>query len=152
MAVSTEVVKALREETGISVMECKKALEEAGGNREKALAILKSRAGVAVGKKSDRALGAGAVASYVHSTNQVGALVLLSCETDFVAKNEEFQLLAREVAMQVTAMRPENIEALLQQPFIKDASKTINDLVSAAVQKFGERVEVAEIQCVAVNS
>src|ERR1700722_2569955 len=103
MAVSAEVVKALRDETGISVMECKKALEEAQGDRTKALEILKVRAGAMVGKKSDRTLAAGAVASYVHGTAQVGALVLLSCETDFVSKNEEFRALAREVAMQVAA-------------------------------------------------
>jgi elongation factor Ts len=151
MAVSTEVVKALRDETGVSVMECKKALEEAGGDRVKALDILKARAGAAVGKKSQRTLGAGVVASYVHGKGQVGALVLLLCETDFVSNNEEFRTLAHDIAMQVAAMHPEDISALLAQPFIKDASKSIGDLVSAAVQKFGERVEIGEIQCVSVS-
>ncbi len=152
MAVSTEVVKALRDETGISVMECKKALEEAQGDRTKALTILKERAGIAANKKAGRSLAAGVVASYVHGKGQVGALALLSCETDFVSGNEEFRTLAHDIAMQVAAMQPEDISALLAQPFIKDSSRTIGDLVAAAVQKFGERVEIGEIQCVSVVS
>ena len=148
---SVEVVKMLRDETGISVMECKKALEEAGGDRAKALEILKSRAGAAVGKKADRTLSAGTVGSYVHSTGEVGAMVLLSCETDFVSKNEEFRTLSRNLAMQVAAMRPENVSALLAQPFIKDASTTVADLVSAATQKFGERIEISDINCFSVH-
>jgi elongation factor Ts len=151
MAVPAEVVKALRDETGVSVMECKKALEEAGGDRNRALEILKSRAGAMVGKKSDRVLGAGAVGSYVHGTGEVGAMILLSCETDFVSKNEEFRTLARDLAMQVAALRPESIEVLMEEPFIKDSSKTIADLISAATQKFGERIEISEMTCFSVR-
>ena len=145
MNVSAELVKTLREETGISMMECKKALEEAGGDREKALAILGVRAAAAAEKKAGRTLGAGVVASYVHNTGQVGALVLLACETDFVAKNEEFAALARDIAMQVSAMNPADEAELLAQEFIKDPSKKITDLLSAATQKFGERIEIAGI-------
>ena len=150
MAVSAEVVKQLRDATGVSVMECKKALEEAGGDMDKAVAILKTRSASAVAKKSDRELGAGAVSAYIHNTHQVGALVLLSCETDFVSKNEEFINLSRDIAMHITAMRPESIEALLAQPFIKDSAKTIQDLLSAATQKFGERIVLSEMSCFSV--
>lgn len=142
MAVPAQIVKELRERTGISLQECKKALEEADGNIEKALALLSARATTIAQKKSDRVLGAVAVEAYVHN-NTVGALISLSCETDFVAKNEEFIRLARDIAMHVTAMQPENVKALLQQAYIKDESKTIRDLLSAATQKFGERIEIS---------
>lgn len=145
MTISPEVVKELRDKTGISVMECKKALEEAEGDMQKALEILSKRALVVAGKKSDRTLGAGMVQSYVHNTGQIGSLVVLSCETDFVAKNEEFIALARDIAMHAAAMRPADITELLTQPFIKDPSKMISDLISGATQKFGERIEVGSM-------
>lgn len=107
MGVTSADIKELREKTGISVMQCKKALEEAGGDMEKAAIILKKRGGEAAGKKSDRVLGAGAVGSYVHNTHEVASLVALSCETDFVAKNDEFVTLARDIAMHVTASDPQ---------------------------------------------
>jgi len=151
MEISAEHVKALREKTGVSVMQCKKALEEAGGDTDKALAILSSRAGALAQKKSDRVLGAGTVASYIHVTGQVGALVLLACETDFVSKNEEFKALAKDIAMHASAMHPEGIEALLLQPFIKDADKTIADLLASGMQKFGERIEVEKLEVFSVR-
>ncbi len=149
--ISSEQVKELRDRTGVSVMECKKALDETGGDMEKAMEILRGRAAILVEKKSDRALGAGTVASYIHNTGQVGALVMLSCETDFVSKNEEFVKLARDIAMHVAAMKPADGETLVAQPFIKDASKTIGDLLSSATQKFGERVEVLHFSCISVK-
>jgi len=142
MAVDAEAVKSLREKTGVSFMECRKALEEAGGDLEKALAVLGVRAAAAAAKKANRALGAGTVAAYVHSTGQVGALVLLNCETDFVSKNEDFKTLARDIAMHISAMRPENKEALLAQEFIKDPSKTVAELIASGTQKFGERIDL----------
>lgn len=148
--ITAEMVKALRDETGVSVMECKKALEEAAGDMAKAKAILKERSALVVAKKSDRALGAGVVSSYIHGNGKVGALVLLSCETDFVAKNEAFPALARDIAMHIAAMRPESKEALVAEPFIKDPSKTIADLLSAATQQFGERIEISEMSCFSV--
>jgi elongation factor Ts len=105
MEISMEAVKGLRDRTGVSVMQCRKALEEAGGDVEKAEVILRKKSGAAADKKSDRDLGAGAVATYVHG-GEIGAMVLLSCETDFVARNEEFPALAREIAMQVAATNP----------------------------------------------
>ncbi|MEJ0053511.1 MAG: elongation factor Ts [bacterium] len=184
MEISTDIVKALRDRTGVSVMQCKKALEEAGGDVAKAEVILKKRSGAAADKKADRELGSGAVATYVHD-GSIGAMVLLSSETDFVSRNPEFVALAREVAMQVAATdpkyatdaeipeeaktaamavfakevegKPEEMkekilagklssyfsdQVLLDQPYIKDESKTIRDLVTEASQKFGERVEI----------
>jgi len=150
MAITADAVKELRDSTGVSVMECKKALEEAQGDMEKAKAILKERSLVVAAKKSDRELAAGCVATYVHNTAQVGAMVLLSSETDFVSKNEEFVALARDIAMHAAAMRPTTTEELLGQPFIKDSGKTIADLLSGATQKFGERIEVSKLSCFSV--
>ena len=110
MAITTEQVKQLRDETGISIMQCKKALEEAGGDIEKAKIILQKQSKVAAGKKADRTLAAGVIETYVHSNGNVGAMVILSCETDFVAKNDEFKALARDVAMHATAMNPKFIK------------------------------------------
>jgi len=105
MEITTEIVKELRDRTGVSVMQCKKALEEADGDVAKAEVILKKRSGAAADKKSDRELAAGVIGSYVHD-GAIGAMVLLSSETDFVAKNPEFGALAREIAMQVAATAP----------------------------------------------
>lgn len=184
MEISTETLKTLRDKTGVSIMQCKKALEEAGGDMEQAEVILRKRSGAAADKKADRELGAGAVATYLHG-GEIGAMVLLSSETDFVARNEEFSALAREIAMQVAATNPSFLsdadiapearaaaeavfkeevkdkpaemqekilegkmksyfqdQVLLNQPYIKDDSKTVNDLITEASQKFGERVEI----------
>lgn len=109
MEITSTQIKELRDKTGISVMQCKKALEEAGGDMDKALIILKKKRSEAADKKSDRTLAAGAVGAYVHNTNEVAAMVVLSCETDFVAKNEEFIALARDIAMHVAALNPKFI-------------------------------------------
>jgi len=105
MDISTDAVKALRDKTGVSVMQCRKALEEANGDPEQALVILRKRSAGAAEKKADRELGAGAIGVYTHE-GVIGAMVLLSSETDFVAKNPEFAQLAREIAMQVAATNP----------------------------------------------
>jgi len=109
MEINTTQLKELREATGISVMQCRKALEEAGGDMAKARIILERKGGEIADKKSDRTLGAGVIGSYVHSTYEIAALVHLACETDFVAKNEEFVNLARAIAMQVAAQNPQYI-------------------------------------------
>lgn len=149
--ITPQLVKELREKTGISVMECKKALEAADGDMAKALEFLSVRATEMAGKKAGRTLGAGTVASYIHNAGAVGALVVLSCETDFVSKNEEFVALARDIAMHVSAMRPADTAELVAQPFIKDPSKTVGDLLSAAVQKFGERTEISNFAVFSVK-
>ena len=191
--ITTDQVKALRDKTGISVMQCKKALENAEGDMEKALQILKAKGVEIASKKSDRALQAGTVASYVHNNGSVASLVLLLCETDFVARNEEFKTLARDIAMHVTAMNPEfvsqkditplsmekarevfakEVEAvdkpqelkekmlagkidsyfkertLLDQAFIKNTDQTIQTLLTEAIQKFGENIEIGKfVRC-----
>lgn len=142
MAITSEQVKELRDMTGISVMQCKAALEEADGDKAKALEILSKKSGAIAAKKSDRALGAGAVASYIHANKEVGSMVVLRSETDFVSKNEEFLALAREIALQVAAMSPETTEDLMAASYIKDPEKTIRDLVENATHKFGERIEI----------
>jgi len=127
MEITSAQIKELRDQTGISVMQCKKALEEAGGDMEKALIILKKKRSEAADKKSDRTLGAGTVGSYVHNTNEVAALVLLSCETDFVSKNEEFLSLARDIAMHVAALNPKFISrAEIDAETIKKAKEVFS--------------------------
>lgn len=105
MDISTDTIKTLRDRTGISIMQCKKALEESNGDIEQAIVILRKRSGASADKKAGREFGAGIVASYIHD-GTIGSLVLLSCETDFVARNPEFVALAREIAMQVAATNP----------------------------------------------
>ncbi len=105
--ITTEQVKELRDRTGISIMQCKKALEESGGDIEKAIIVLSKKSKQVAEKKSDRTLGSGVVASYIHAGGTAGSMVELLCETDFVAKNEDFQKLAYDIAMQVTATAPE---------------------------------------------
>ena len=107
MAITTEDIKLLRDETGVSIMQCKKALEEVGGDMEKARMILRKNSASAASKKSERSLGAGIVGSYIHSNKKMGAIVEFFCETDFVAQNPEFIETANDIAMHITAMAPE---------------------------------------------
>jgi elongation factor Ts len=109
--ITTEQIKELRDRTGVSVMQCKKALEEAAGDMEKAIIILRKISKAVADKKSDRVFGAGIVQSYIHSNGAVGALVELVCETDFVSKNEDFKALARDIAMHATASGAEYLKA-----------------------------------------
>jgi elongation factor Ts len=104
--ITTEQIKQLRDETGVSVMVCKKALEEAGGDFAKARILLKKAGTASAAKKADRQLGAGIVGAYIHASGTVGAMVFLACETDFVARNDEFKALAYDIAMHITALNP----------------------------------------------
>ncbi|MEK7095114.1 MAG: elongation factor Ts [Patescibacteria group bacterium] len=104
--ITTEQIKDLRDQTGVSIMQCKKALEEAKGDIEKALVILRKKSGELAAKKTDRTFGAGTVQAYIHSTGNVGSMVVLMCETDFVSGNDEFKALARDIAMHITATNP----------------------------------------------
>ena len=149
--VTTEQIKELREETGLSISQCRVALEEANGDRSKALELLKKKGAEIASKKGDRNLGSGVIASYVHAGDSVGAMVLLLCETDFVAKNPEFKAAARDIAMQVAAMNPTDVGELLEQPFIKGSGETIGELVNRTVQKFGERTEVGKFVRFSIN-
>jgi elongation factor Ts len=183
--ITTEQIKELRDMTGLSIMQCKKALEESEGDISKANILLQKKGAGIAAKKADRNLGAGRVVSYVHSTGNIASLVELLCETDFVAKNEEFGTLAYNIAMQVAATnplylkmsdipeanrkeaeevfakevegKPEDMKAkilegklnayfkekvLLDQAYIKNPELTVNNLIEAFIQKFGERTEV----------
>ncbi|HEV8669506.1 MAG TPA: translation elongation factor Ts [Candidatus Limnocylindria bacterium] len=139
-------VQRLRAESGAGVMDCKRALEETGGDYTKALGLLKERGIQSVAKKSEREAKEGVIASYIHSNKRVGALVELASETDFVARGEDFQKLAQEIAMQVAAMEPRNVDELLAQPYIRDSSKTIKDLVTDIAASTKENVHVRRIQ------
>lgn len=140
--ITTEQIKKLREETGLSIMQCKTALEEALGNKEKALSILKQKGNEIATKKSGRNLGSGVVVSYIHAGETVGVMLELLCETDFVAKNPDFKAVAKNIAMHIAAMNPTDTSELLEQPFIKEPERKISELISNTVQKFGERTEV----------
>ncbi len=158
MAVSVDDIKALRERTGAGVMHSKRALEEAGGDLEKAAEILREQGMASAAKKSGRATNEGLVEAYIHSGGRVGAIVEVNCETDFVARTPEFKALAHDVAMQVAAMSPRYLdgeelpederadaedETLLRQAFIRDQSRTIQDLVQEAAAKLGENVRIS---------
>jgi elongation factor Ts len=188
--ITTEQIKALRDQTGVSVMQCKKALEEAGGDEAKALVILRKKSGELAAKKGDRTFSAGTIQSYIHSNGMVGSMVELNCETDFVSNNDDFKTLARDIAMHIAATNPkflrrediteadkkvarEVFEAevkgkpeavrnqilegklnsyfaemvLLDQPFIRNPDVTIQALLDAAVQKFGEKTAIARFVC-----
>ncbi len=140
MANATDIQK-LREVTGAGVMECKKALDEAGGDFEKAKAIIYERGLAKAEKRGGRATGAGVLETYIHN-ERVGVLLELRCETDFVARTEMFRELAHDLVMHIVAMNPENVEELSKQNFVKDESKTVDDLVKTAIAKSGENIRV----------
>jgi len=144
MDISKDLIQKLREQTGAGIMDIKKALEESAGDETKALEILKKQGLEIAAKKAERQASQGIVEAYVHANSKVASLVMLACETDFVAKNDEFKELAHDIAMQVAAMAPENISGLLEQKFIKDENKTINDLITEKIAKLGEKIEVRE--------
>jgi elongation factor Ts len=137
-----EKIKKLRQSTGLSFTEIKKALDNAAGDQTKAAEALK-KLGVAIAaKKSSREAKEGVVESYIHTNKKVGSIVELFCETDFVARNEEFRVLAKDMAMHVVAMKPEDKEALLAQPFIRDESITVQELINQAIAKMGENIQI----------
>ena len=122
-------------------MECKKSLEEAGGDFEKAITIINERGLAKAEKKSERTTGAGVLESYIHN-ERAGVMLELHCETDFVAKNPVFKELARDLSMQIVAMNPASIEDLLQQAYIKDESLTVENFIKQTIAKFGENIRV----------
>lgn len=140
----SDIVK-LRGETGIGVMDARRALEASKGNLRKAHAWLSKHAVGAAAKKADRRTGDGFIVSYIHQTGKVAAMVKLGCETDFVARTEDFQKLGKELAMQIASMNPEGIDELLTQEWIRDSKKTIKNLIEEHVAKMGENIKVLEI-------
>ena len=189
--ISLELIKELRTRTGGGIVECREALLEANGDLEKAITILRKKGVIKAAKKADRTTGEGVIATYIHGNNKLGVMVSLRCETDFVARNEKFQELGRNIAMHIAAAdpiavspadidpalvaaerevaqeqiqasnKPANIQekimegklkaftherALLTQPYIKDPTMTVQDLVNAAIQELGENIAVSDFK------
>ena len=134
-------IQKLRDSTGAGVVDCKKALDDAGGDLEKAKNLIFERGLIKAEKKSDRKTGAGILETYIHN-NRVGVLLELRCETDFVARSEPFRQLAKELAMQVSAMNPASIDDLIQQVYIRDESRTVEQLVKETIAKIGENIRI----------
>lgn len=141
MQVKVEEIKKLREKTGAGIADSRKALEEAKGDFKKAEELVKSWGIEKAATKSDRAVGAGLIETYVHS-GRVGVMVEINCETDFVAKTDEFKNLAHEVAMQISAMNPKDVKELLAQDYIRDSSKKVENLVKGTIAKVGENIVI----------
>jgi len=137
-----ETIRELRNLTNLSYREVKQALEEAGGDKSKAIEILKARGVALAEKKASRATQEGVIDTYLHTTRKVGAMVELLCETDFVARNPLFTELAHELAMHIAAMDPKDIDELLEQPYIKNQDITIRDLIIDYIAKLGENIKV----------
>jgi elongation factor Ts len=144
--VSLEQLKKLRNETSASIADCRRAIEESNGDYQKSVNWLKKHGIEKAGKKADRETAQGLVDSYIHQNGKVGVLVSVSCETDFVARTSEFKTLTHEIAMQVAAMNPKNVETLLKQEYIRDPSKAIEDLVKEAIAKLGENIVISKFQ------
>ena len=135
-------LKKLRDETAASIADCRRALDEAEGDFGKALAWIQKRAAEIAAKKADRDTSEGLIEAYIHQGGKVGVLVEILCETDFVAKTDEFKHLAKEIGMQIAAMNPEDVEALLKQEYIRDGSQTMEKLVKAVIGKLGENITI----------
>lgn len=155
MASTTELIKELREKTGAGIMECKRAIDDAIGDLAKAEQLLKERGLAKALKKLQNEANQGIIDSYIHAGGRIGALVEVNCQTDFVARNDEFRALVHDIAMQVAAMNPSRISdeepipdgavgdvPLLDQPFIKDNNRTVRDLVHEGIAKLGENIVV----------
>lgn len=141
--VNLQDLKKLREETAASIADCRRALEESDGDYNKALDWIKKNAADKAAKKEGRETSQGIIDSYIHGNGKIGVLTEILCETDFVAKTEEFKNLAHEISMQVASMDPKDVDSLLEQDYIRDPSMKINDLIKQVIGKLGENIKVA---------
>ena len=139
---SSSDVQKLREETGAGIMDCKRALDSAGGDYKKALEILAEQGITKADKKGDRQISAGHLEAYIHG-GRVGVLLEVGAETDFVTRSEPFREFAKNVAMHIAAAAPETVEELLKQPYIRDASMTIENYCKSIIAKVGENIKIA---------
>ena len=135
-------IKELRENTGAGVMDAKKALEEAGGDMNKAAEIIRAKGLAKAESKSNREVNSGKVYCYTHGGGTSAAMVEVACETDFVAKTPEFETLCKEIALQIVSMNPESVEVLLKQEYIRDGGRTIEELVKELISKTGENIQI----------
>ncbi|MCD6599039.1 MAG: translation elongation factor Ts [Dehalococcoidia bacterium] len=157
MAISTEVIKEVRERTNAGILDCKNALLKANGDIEKAIENLKNRGLVIAEKKAARITNKGIIETYIHHTGQIGVLIEINCETDFVAHTDEFKQLAHDLAMQVAAAHaqfvtveeiPEDVEldpkevCLLLQPFVKNPDRSVEEVIAETIGKVGENIKV----------
>jgi elongation factor Ts len=143
--ITADQIRKLREETGAPISRAKKVLEEFNGDEKKALELLRQEGFEKTAKRADRETSQGIVATYVHHSGKLGVMVELLCETDFVARNELFQQLGKDVAMQVSFSNPKDVEELLEQDFIKDSSQKISDLVKSVIAKTGENIRIGRM-------
>lgn len=139
--ISVDQIKKLRDETDISISECKKALEEANGDFEKAKEVLKKRGAVMAQKKAERETKVGIIDSYIHPNKKVGVLLEIQCESDFVAKSPDFQKLSHELCLQIAAIDSEEIP-FLEQGWVRDEKILIKDLINQYIAKIGENIIV----------
>lgn len=142
MALPVELIKKLKEETGAGVMDIKKALEAAKGDYDQAKTVLVQKGMAKVEKRADRATAAGLVYSYIHSGGKTGSLILLGCETDFVAKTDDFKKLCHEVALQVCSEDYSSVDELLAADYIREPAKKLVTLVKECIAKLGENIEI----------
>lgn len=142
MKIAPSEIKKLRELTGAGMMEAKAALAEASGEREEALRILQKKGHLTAAKKAGRIAKAGIIESYVHGEGRIGVLVEVNCETDFVARNQEFKSLVHDLALHITAMEPPDVRELLKQPFVRDPNLTVQELINQKIAKLGENIQV----------
>ncbi|MEK9143092.1 MAG: translation elongation factor Ts [Patescibacteria group bacterium] len=150
MNISLDTLKKLRSETSAGVFDCRQALEDAKGDYKKAKKLLMERASEKAAKKEGKETSQGIIEAYVHQ-GKVGVLVLVQCETDFVARTDEFKILAHEVALQVCSMNPKNVDELLKESYIRDPKLTIADLVKQTVAKVGENITVTRFTRLALS-
>jgi len=158
LEISIEMIKELRDQCGAGIMECRNVLLEVEGDMEKALQVLKEKGLLKAEKKAERVTKQGLVEAYIHTGGRIGALVEVNCETDFVARTDEFKELAHDLAMQVAALAPQfiseeeipegadvepQVACLLLQPYIKDPSKTVRDIITETIAKVGENIKVS---------
>lgn len=145
-------IKKLREITGARILDCQKALQEADGDLDKAIVAVEAKGLARAEKNQDRETKVGYIATYTHNTGMVAAMVEILCETDFVAQNEEFRQMTRDIAMQVTAVGAESVEDLLQQDFIKDPEKTVELVIKSLSGKIGEKMILSRFERFAIES
>lgn len=146
MAYDIKDLKTLRDETQASVADCRRALEESNGNIEKAKEWLTKHGIEKAGKKEGRETKAGIVETYIHHNQTSGTTVVLTCETDFVARTDEFKNLAHEIAMEINALNPKDVKTLTELPYIRDEKKTVGDLVKEHIAKLGENIQIKEFK------
>lgn len=150
MTISVDQIKKLREETGAGIADCRQALEESKGDMEKAKEWLKKNGLDKAASKGDREVKSGLVEVYSHA-GRVGVLVELLCETDFVARTDDFKNLAHELALQIASMNPSSVETLLSQEYIRDTSQTIDQFLKAVIAKLGENIQIGRFERIALG-